>query len=159
MKDVHIEVLNFQTPAPMALEAAKLLLSEEAAHKHEGKPVTEREITQYLVKGRAEDRVHYGAIKAARLVAAAQVTHRGKQGRERWTSVWTIAVEESERRDGIGSLLMKRIAERAAEAGDSQISVFSLEDAFFEKLGFVAIDPDSGDDEWLGASPADVLSA
>ncbi|MEX0666663.1 MAG: GNAT family N-acetyltransferase [Acidimicrobiia bacterium] len=78
-------------------------------------------------------------VGTADLVIVANLTHGGKP----WAIVENMAVEEAERRTGVGASLMREIERRAREAGCYKVQLLSRKNrkeahAFYDAVGYEA---------------------
>lgn len=152
MSGLRVAEHDLASPDRQVTEGARLIL-EEIEYRYSALPADEAAVREMIERCRSLDhRLYTVADRSGKIVAAAEVDQPEMED----AMVHNIAVQEDEQGHGIGRMLMRRIAERAAENGSEIIHIFPVETGFFEHIGFVT-DPD--DEAMMLASPEDILSA
>lgn len=131
---VNGEVLDFQRHNPVAVEAARLIVTSI----YDDDDVAAA-IDCYFIEADKGNYTNYGLLdEENRLTAAASVVHRSEKGPILHTEVVYIAVPTEYRRQGHGMALMRYIALNAQLHGDTVMSLYSLTSSldFYRSLGF-----------------------
>jgi N-acetylglutamate synthase-like GNAT family acetyltransferase len=155
MPNVSFDSLELSEPSGATVAVLKLL-ADEVDNKHlADEDTTELDINSAIQIAKERDYKYYTVTDETGLIAAACTSHLYKEA-ESITFIWQIAVVQERRGQGWGKTIMQHIANDALEFGDERIELFSTEDKFFEKLGFVAVHDQ--DEMKMAASPSVLLS-